>query len=376
MKVMICASGSGGHIYPALRLAEELRNGRFAADIVFLSTRRSIEKKIFEKTSFRVISTDVISPYSGDGGNYLKFLLKYLNFLLKFIIESIKAAMLMRRERPDVVVGFGGIGSITAVIAATLMLIPTVIHEQNLVPGRANRLLARFATKISLGFIQSAKNFSRKDTEYTGNPLRGGLTRIDRAQARCALNLDSEKFTIFVFGGSQGSEFLNTAFLQGMQHIPDYLINKIQVIHSTGSNDNRDICAGYRRYAVPNKVFSYCTDMSTAYSAADIVISRAGAGTLSEINYFGRPAVLIPYPYAQAHQVRNAQCLQEQGAACLVFQDKDSARQIGYAVARLIQDRTALEAMAQKSRSLSDDAAVSKLAALIGAVAQKGSKVR
>ncbi|MDD5746050.1 MAG: undecaprenyldiphospho-muramoylpentapeptide beta-N-acetylglucosaminyltransferase [Candidatus Omnitrophica bacterium] len=376
MKIMICAAGSGGHIYPALRLAEEFSRGRPKAEVIFLSTRRAIEKLIFEKFDYPVFTVDFISPHSVRDGGYLKFLLKNLIFLLKFIIESVRVGKIVWQEQPDIVVGFGGIGSITAVIAATLLRIPTVIHEQNLVPGRANRFLSRFASKVSLGFAQSAAYFTRKDTEYTGNPLRPGLEAVDPLRARCMLGLSPDKFTVFVFGGSQGSEFINTAFSQGVQYIPEQLKGMMQVMHSTGCDDNSEIAEWYRQCAISAQIVSFCDDMSSAYSAADIVVSRAGAGTINEICFFGRPAVLIPYPYAQGHQVCNARYLQEQGAAYLIPQQRDSAREIGYLIARLIQDKPVLEAMSQKSRGLFEAEATPKLAALITALANESSTIR
>lgn len=366
MKVLICAAGSGGHIYPALSLAKELKLSMPSVKIIFFCARKSIDKEIFRKTDYKVFFINVISFDLRAKMNMLIFFLKNFYFLIKFSIESIKVFFLINTLKPNVVVGFGGISSIAAILGAWMLRIPSLIHEQNVIPGKANRLLGRFAVKIAVGFQQSLSYFKHGKVIYTGNPIRGNLLKVGKKQAQEALGLDAFKFTVLVFGGSQGSDFINKIFIRLLRELPREKLKSLQIIHITGTKDNRDIEIFYRQRGLRAKVFSYCFEMSNAYSAADLVISRAGAGTVNEISFFGIASILIPYPYAAAHQMANAEFLSQKGAAFIIKQDTDCLNCLLPLFTRLLEEKSLRQDLAEKSHELYYDAGSNLAKIVIG----------
>ncbi|MFH1061617.1 MAG: undecaprenyldiphospho-muramoylpentapeptide beta-N-acetylglucosaminyltransferase [Candidatus Omnitrophota bacterium] len=364
MKVLICAAGSGGHIYPALSLAQHLQDSNENAQILFLSSKKALIQSMFEKKPYQVFTVDFISPFRRKGLNPFKFFLKNLGFLLKFNIEAIKVFFLILRSKPDAVVGFGGIISIAAIIFARLQGIPTLIHEQNIIPGLANKFISRVATKVAIGFKKSKQYFTR-DVVFTGNPIRPGMEKIDKSVACDILGLQKDKFTIFVFGGSQGSKFINKNFIQAITKLSRNSQDNLQIIHISGAKDISEITAFYQNLNINAKVFSYCANMSVVYSAADLVIGRSGAGTINEVCFFGKPTIFIPYPYAGGHQKVNAEFMREHGAACLLLENNQAVNHLQQAISRLIEKKDILRAMGQKSSELFIPGAGAKLADLV-----------
>ncbi|MBU1044876.1 MAG: undecaprenyldiphospho-muramoylpentapeptide beta-N-acetylglucosaminyltransferase [Candidatus Omnitrophica bacterium] len=370
MKILICAAGSGGHIYPALSLAQSLQAADKNIKILFLSNKKAISKNIFEKIDYKVFTADFISPYTAKQTNPFKFFLKNLGFLLKFSTEAIKVFFLIIQIKPDVVIGFGGIISIAAISFARLIGIPTLIHEQNIVPGIANKLISVYATKVAVGFKQSSKYFKR-DSVFTGNPIRQDFEKIDKAIACKSLGFEKNIFTLLVFGGSQGSRFLNTCFTQAIEKLEYNLKDCLQIIHISGTMDVSALVDFYQNQNIKAKVFSYCSKMSIAYSAADIVIGRAGAGTINELCFFAKPAIFIPYPHASGHQKVNAEFMQKHGAACLLLENNLTADNLQKEIRHLIEKKDVLSRMSQKSGELFVPGAESKLAQLVLAMAKK-----
>lgn len=364
MKVLICAAGSGGHIYPALSLAEHLQDSDKNARIFFLSSKKALIQSIFEKKPYLVFTVDFVSPFRARGANPFKFFLKNLGFLLKFNLEAIKVFFLILRLKPDIVVGFGGIISIAAIIFARLQGIPTLIHEQNIVPGLANKFISRVSTKVAIGFKKSCEYFSR-DTVFTGNPIRLDIKKIDKSFACNSLGLDNNKFTIFVFGGSQGSKFINTNFIQAVAKFDSNSQNNLQIIHITGEKDLSEITEFYKNLNIEAVVFAYYKNISLVYSAADLVIGRSGAGTINEICFFGKPAIFIPYPYAGGHQKVNAEFMREHGAACLLLENDQTVNCLQPTISQLIEKKDTLRIMGQKSSELFIQGAGTKLADLV-----------
>jgi len=351
MKVLICAAGSGGHIYPALSLARCLCQNDKSIQIFFLSSKKAINQDILAKEAYRVFTTDFISPYQGKGWNLFKFSLKNLVFLIKFKIESIKVFFLILRTKPDAVIGFGGITSITAILVSRLLGIPTLIHEQNLIPGKANKFISRIATKVAVGFKKSRIYFKR-DIIFTGNLIRPDIEKIDKTIACEGLGLKKDLFTILVFGGSQGSESINKSFMQAIAKLDHDFRNKLNIIHISGPKDILKLKDFYRQLNIEAKLFAYCTNMSIVYNAADLLISRAGAGTINEVCFLGKPCIFIPYPYAGGHQKVNAEFMRENGAACVVFQNDLTAFHLQKDIERLITKRNILNSMSEKCKQL------------------------
>jgi len=312
MRVLIVTGSSGGHIFPALALAEALKNSGQRVQLVlpedgwknripagFMQTRYIHAAKL----SFRLNKKNILGVY---------FFLWGAWQALRIIIEF----------KPLVVVGFGSLNSMPTMFWAWLFRIKTIIHEQNVVSGRANRLLSKLVDRVAISFSQTRNylNVSREKIVLTGNPLRRDLARLDKKEALDFFKFNEGKFTILVTGGSQGSHRLNTVCLEALAAYPKK--NDLQVIHICGSRDFTWLKARYASLALPYQLFDFLAAVQYAYSAADLIICRAGATTIAELQKFKIPAILIPYPFAYAHQSANARILESLKSA-LVIQDEE-----------------------------------------------------
>lgn len=298
-KILVAAGQSGGHILPAVAFCQEVLDKDKPVQMVFVTSRsRDMEK--FLPAS---VKTHVWTANSSIPG------------MLKLFA---KAASLLCQEKPDMIVGFGGFLTIPFVILGRMSGASVVIHEQNVTPGRANKFLGMWAQKIIISFAKTAKAFGVKNRKVflAGYPLRKDLVPQDRRQSLAQLGLQDGYFTVLVVGGSQGSRRLNQAFVDALKMNPNS--TRIQVIHLTGQEDAPRVEKAYREMKAQAKVFSFLSRMDYAYSCADLVIARCGAGSIQEILRFGLPAILVPYPHAAGHQLENAKILAETGAALLV----------------------------------------------------------
>ena len=305
-KVLIASGASAGHLYPALALADNLKHKQPSWEIAFVTCRRlSLENSIESSGyNFFIIS---ICPFSFDCR-------KFLISLYRFIKSFWETFLIIEKFRPDVVIGFGSYVSFPVILESALFKKPTFIHEQNVSLGLSNRALSLFVDKVAVSF-KDAPLDSRKFV-FTGNPLRKELVKKDKEESRAFFGLD-EKFTILVLGGSQGSERINTEFKQTV----DILSAKrrdFQFIHLCGKKDYSSLKKDYSCIKIRYCLFDFLTRMDFAYSLADLVICRAGAGSITELAFFRKAAILIPYPYAGSHQLENANALKmKEAAVCL-----------------------------------------------------------
>jgi len=364
MRIIINATSSGGHIYPAISLAESLLSLKEDAEIIFFGSDKPIDRKIFKKYGFKSFVLKQLRVPSPRDNNLFIFFLKISVFLLKFIVESVKTFILLAGCKADVVVGFGGINSIPVICCARLLGAYTLIHEQNVYPGLANRFLSRIVHKTALGYEQT-KQYLGYNSIYTGNPIRSDLKIIDKAEAQKKLGLKNSRITLLVFGGSQGSDFLNKAIFNVIDNLSRAQLKGMQILHITGAKDVESIKEKYIRLNIEAEVFEYIFDMSYAYSASDIVLCRAGAITLAEICYFGLPSILVPYPYAGDHQMQNAKLMQESKAAFVLSQNKDCLSDLQKIISRLIADDSMRLQMSQKSKKLFSSQAADNIARFI-----------
>jgi UDP-N-acetylglucosamine--N-acetylmuramyl-(pentapeptide) pyrophosphoryl-undecaprenol N-acetylglucosamine transferase len=305
-KILIATGGTGGHIYPALVTAQELR--RRGVEAVFIGTFGAAQEKIkdagFEHVSISAqgfVSRGVFQKAAAVGA------------MAPAIIRCMGA---VRRLRPDVILGFGGYSSFPTALAGILCGTPTMLHEQNAFPGQANKLLGKFVRRIAVGFKDAMTCFPSNKTVWTGNPLRPFDRSITREAAHTELGLDPLKSTILVFGGSQGSRAINGCVVDVFSDIPQGI--DLQVIHITGKNDFSKVKDRYAVLGVKAFVREYMDRMALAYAAADLVVGRSGAGTVTELGLLGVPAVLIPYPGAMDHQKYNARVLERLGTASII----------------------------------------------------------
>ncbi|OGX23154.1 MAG: undecaprenyldiphospho-muramoylpentapeptide beta-N-acetylglucosaminyltransferase [Omnitrophica WOR_2 bacterium RIFCSPHIGHO2_02_FULL_45_21] len=339
LKLLIASGASAGHLYPALAFAEKLREKEANLDIAFVSSRRGGIEESISGRGFRLFFISVL-PFS------FKSFKKFFPAFFSFIRSFLESFLIIEKFRPDVVVGFGSYVSFPVLLEAALFKKATVIHEQNVSLGLANKGLSFFVDKVAVGFKQT-ENFYAKAT-FTGNPLGKSLRKAGKDEARRFFNLE-DKFTILTVGGSQGAHKINSEFKNSV-----CLIEKkedFQFIHLTGKSDYNDLKKYYSCITMRHRVFDFLEPMHLAYSLADLVVSRAGAITIAELVYFQKAALLIPYPYAGGHQLENAYALEKEAAA-IVLREEDLGRQrLSETIARLIHsplERQALEHNIQK----------------------------
>jgi UDP-N-acetylglucosamine--N-acetylmuramyl-(pentapeptide) pyrophosphoryl-undecaprenol N-acetylglucosamine transferase len=322
MKIILAAGGSGGHIFPCVSLASELEKAGVGR-IFFVSSRRRLDMNLLK---------DIPYPRSFLSVNPMPMTFSVkgaIVFAFKCLWDIIRSIWITLKIRPDVVVGFGGYSSGTISLVAKIMGAPLVIHEQNMVPGRANMILGRIADKIALSFPLSASHFGKhsKKTVFTGNPIRLDVLESDRKAAARRMEISPDRDTVLVMGGSQGSSFLNKILLEVALDIRNQKGDSVQFVHITGKNADFEISEKFfLENKIPGKVFSFLERIDDAYSVSDIAVSRSGAAAIFELAYYGKPMILVPYPNPKNNQRSNAVFFASSGAAVL-REEKDLSRE-------------------------------------------------
>ncbi|MGI5838427.1 MAG: undecaprenyldiphospho-muramoylpentapeptide beta-N-acetylglucosaminyltransferase [bacterium] len=363
MRIIITGGGTGGHVYPAIATADELRAKMDNPEILFVGTKSGLEADLVPKAGYR-LATIVVS------GVERRFSLKAFKALGAMMVGGWQAAALLRRFRPDVVIGTGGYVCGPVVLFAHLFGIPTLICEQNVIPGVTNRLLGRFADIVCVTYEASRRYFpARTRVVVTGNPIRREITLVSRAAGRRNLGIDPAQRVVFVVGGSVGAKKLNEAMTDVYRSFRKR--RDITFIHVTGKDKYEGSLARLREIGIDiqsagNIILKpYLYNVADAYAAADLIVCRAGGITLSEVTAVGLPAVLIPYPFAtNNHQYHNARHLEQAGAAVLLSDDALSGAGLTDILDRLLSDPGELSAMGEKCRSLGHPKAVDEIAEL------------
>ncbi|HRZ87198.1 MAG TPA: undecaprenyldiphospho-muramoylpentapeptide beta-N-acetylglucosaminyltransferase [bacterium] len=311
MKLLIAAGGTGGHINPGISIAEAVRVRWPQSDILFVCSQREIEERIYTRKGLSFIKTGARGMRPGIAGKIV--------FLWAFAVSIFESVAIIRRFRPDIVLGMGGYVSTPPVIAARLCGVPALLHEQNSIPGKANRLAARYATAVMTGFPAAAAWFGGKKVVFTGNPIRTGLCDARAADGYERFSFTPGVFTVLVVGGSQGAVALNERAV-GAFGILQERGCRFQVVHMAGKARDQ-VSAAYAAKGIVAHCETYFEDIGLAYRTADLVISRAGAIALAEIAAFAKPSILVPYPHsADGHQLANARYLAD-GAAAVVMEE-------------------------------------------------------
>lgn len=364
-RILVSGGGTGGHVNPALATAAALADA--GADVRFVGTERGLEHRLVPAAGFP-LRTVPAAPMRGRG-------LGAVRAALTVAAAGVRLARVLRAEGIDAAITFGGYTAGPLAMAARLTGTPLVVHEQNAVPGLANRLAARWARAVAVSVPGVEPRFAHPErVRLTGNPVRGDLAahRLpDRAEAAARLGLDPARPTLLVFGGSLGARRLNDAVLTATAQWAEP--RRLQVLHAAGLRDHERVRAAWaerdqRGLAVVCQ--AYVDAMSDAYAACDLALCRAGATTVAELTLAGVPAVLVPYPHAAAdEQTANAAALAEAGAAVLVADaELDGARLVAEAEP-LLSDPRALASMAEAGRALGRPDAADAVAALVLAVA-------
>jgi len=362
LRVLVAGGGTGGHVYPGLAVAEAVQAAAPRAEIRFAGTRRGLEAILVPQAGYR-LHTVPASGFRGLGP------LARLRFLLNFAAGLVSSLWLLARWRPDVVLGTGGYASAPIMAAARLRSIPCALQEQNTIPGSANRLLARWADRIYLGFAESQQYFPEKSCLFTGNPVRASFSRgqkpstAEKEVSPClSANANDDGLRLLIFGGSRGARTLNNAAkgataLWQRQPCPAIWLQ-------TGPAQKEELVAAYAEFPQDRvRVTAYIFDMPTALAWADLAVCRAGAMTLAELHVLGKPAVLVPFPHAtDDHQLKNARACEEAGAAVVVTNDALTPQVLVDTVESLAEDSARLQAMGQAAAALARPEAATKIA--------------
>jgi UDP-N-acetylglucosamine--N-acetylmuramyl-(pentapeptide) pyrophosphoryl-undecaprenol N-acetylglucosamine transferase len=367
MKIVMAGGGTGGHLFPGIAVAEELTRTNEAMEVCFIGTVRGIEASIVPMEGYPI-------KYLRAEGVVGKTLFRTVKAIAKTSLSIIDSYHLLKGIRPDALVGLGGYASFGPVLTGSLMSIPTVIMEQNSVPGVANRFLGRIVDAVCVTYHESISFFPKSKTFVTGNPVRKRILTAKKADAYELFGLEKGKFTIFVFGGSSGARKINNTLCGAFTHLHD-IKDKIQFLHQTGKDDFEAVRETYRKWGFKGTVTAFVHQMPEAYAAADLVISRAGATTLAELTAVGRPAILIPYPYAAGHhQELNAQRLAEMGAARIILDRDMDSEILSKNIKELYENPEMRMEMERASRALGKPDAAQKVAEIVTSLVKMGGR--
>ncbi len=346
MRVMFAGGGTGGHLYPGIAIAEEIRRRRPDAVLTFIGNGKTLEARVVPERGFRFAPIWV-------AGFRRTISLDALLSVVKLVVALVQSFLLIRKEKPDVVVGTGGYVCGPPLFVASACGIPTLIQEQNSYPGLTTRLLAPRVTEVHLSFERTRRFLKRaRSVVVSGNPTREAIGAVDRSTAAAWMKVNPGLFTLLVVGGSRGARSINDAVISALPALAEL---RVQLLWATGKEEVERV-----RRALPLswekepavRIFPYIGEMEFAYGAADLVVCRAGATTIAEIARAGLPSVLIPYPFAAAdHQTENARAMVE-GGASVVIADRDLAGRLLPQLRDLIGDRERLRGMGVCARAL------------------------
>jgi UDP-N-acetylglucosamine--N-acetylmuramyl-(pentapeptide) pyrophosphoryl-undecaprenol N-acetylglucosamine transferase len=345
VRLLVAGGGTGGHLFPGIAVADEVV--RRGGEVLFVGTSRGIESKAVPAAGYALETLEV------SGLKRMGFVAT-LRGLFRLPLAVLKSFSILRRFRPDMVVGVGGYASGPMVLVAALLGRPTAIQEQNSVPGVTNRMLGRLVRVVFIAFEDAARFFPARKIERPGNPVRqrivAALNKIDTIDSRAATGT----LRILVVGGSQGARAVSELVLKAVPLLAADGV-AFSLVHQTGAADCGRIEESYRSLGLARdiRVQPFIDDMAKAYEEADLVVARAGALTLAELAIAGKPAILIPLPTAaDDHQSRNAARFAEAGAALLLDQRKAQAEDLAQAIAGLARDEERRSAMARAMRGL------------------------
>lgn len=340
-KIIIAVGSTGGHFFPGLRIARYLRE-KYGIDAIFLGPIKSNFQTILQADNFSFVNLLISSVR----GNKITATLIYYPAMIKAIFKSF---IFLYQTKPKLVIGTGSFGSFPACISAYLLKIPLFLHEQNIVSGKANRFLGRFAKKIFLAFPNFSCNSAK--TLVVGNPVGKFEQNIDKQTCYEKLGLDKDKKTLLIFGGSQGAFSLNTWIINILAEISNF--KNWQVIHIAGEADCKRVRGQYMDSKISSVVLPFLFPMDCAYLISDLAIARGGALSLSELSFWGIPSLIAPYSYAKDnHQEHNAIYFQEKGGAYLLEKTDIENGRIPEILQELLNDSDKLKQMSENIKKI------------------------
>lgn len=352
MRAILAGGGTGGHVIPAIAIAQELQK-RYSTEVLFIGTARGLENRLVPAAGFplKLVNVGALNRVS------LATRLKTMFDLPRAVFA---AARILNQFRPDVVIGVGGYASGPAMLAAIYKRIPTVAFEPNLVPGFANRVVARFVSAAAVHFERTGEYF--RNPVVTGVPVRPAFFQVP------AKLYDQSCPTLLVFGGSQGARAINQVVPKAMRDLLKR-VPGVRVIHQTGERDYNDVQSAYAEAGMPAEVHKFIDDMPSFFARADLILCRSGASTVAEIEAAGKPAIFVPFPLAaDDHQRRNAEALEQAGAAVVLEETKLDEVWLVDTLAALLEDSARLARMGKAARAMAHPDAAKDIAELAARV--------
>lgn len=357
MRAILAGGGTGGHVIPAIAIANQLKQ-EYGAEILFIGTARGIENRLVPAAGYplQLVRVGALKNVS---------LMTRAKTALDLPRAIWDAARMLNEFAPDVVIGVGGYASGPAMLAAVFKHIPTLAFEPNAVPGFANRMVARFVSGAAVHFEKTAGYF--RNAKVTGVPVRKAFFEIPAKRGGVP--------TLLVFGGSQGAHAINQAMIRCLPVLRREAPG-IHIIHQTGERDYNDALVAYREMGDAAEVYRFIDDMPSAFARADLVVCRSGASTVAEIAAAGKPAVFVPFPRAaDDHQRVNAEALANAGAAVVVEESKLDGVWLAETIATLLQDPPRLQRMGREARAMAHPEAtreIAEMAAKVGGIEPLG----
>lgn len=360
-RIIISGGGTGGHIYPAITIYRELKK-LVDAEFLYVGTSEGLEATIVPREGIPFVTLPV-------QGLQRKLSMDTFVTLGKSVTSLWKAQSIISDFKPHVVIGTGGYVCGPVLMAAAMRGIPTLVQEQNVIPGITNKLLSRFADIVAVGYEEAVPYFSKaKRVVYTGNPVRSDVIGVSREEGRQHFSLGDHDFMVLVAGGSRGARSINNAMLDVHNYFKDRA--GLKIVHATGEGEYRRICdalhvAEGNEYSSSSHIVPYLHDMPIAISAADLAIFRSGAIGLAELSVRGIPSILIPYPYAaEDHQTFNAQAFVNAGAAHMIVDKLLTGKELIDEIEFFLTQKESLERMKQGALSLGKPQAALDIAKL------------
>ena len=345
LRIIIAGGGTGGHLFPGIAIAQEFMARNPNSNVLFVGTGKPFETSILSELSFKHAK---ITAAGIKGRGPAKQALSIAK-IPKGIFESI---MILKRFKPDLVIGVGGYAAGPLVMSAWLLGIPIALHEQNILMGITNRILSRLADRIFISFENTPLELNGCKVHLTGNPVRKEILQRNGNQKVSTITGFGKQrpFTVLIIGGSQGARGINLAVMEAVEHIREK--DAFFFIHQTGVQDETMVKAAYQRCDIAGKVQAFFVDMARQYQQADLVICRAGATTVAEITAIGKGVVFIPFPFAaDNHQVLNARTLTNAAAAEIILQQDLSGRVLADKIEYFASNPEALIQMASRAKN-------------------------
>lgn len=357
MRVLVTGGGTGGHIYPALAFVNYQKAQDPSAKFMYIGAKRGMEMKILPETDIPFEALEI-------QGFKRKLSIDNLKTIRLFLKAIRSSKRLIKEFKPDVVIGTGGYVSGAVVYAAARMKIPTIIHEQNSVPGITNKFLSRYVQKIAISFPDSAEYFPEGKTKLVGNPRAQEVAKQGKSDILKKYNLDPEKKTVLIFGGSQGALALNQAVTEAL---PELGLRDYQVLYASGERYYEEFKTNDDVKLYENlSIQPYISDMAEVMANADLLIGRAGATSIAEFTALGLPAILIPSPYVtNDHQTKNAQSLVNAGAAEMITDQELSGKRLVKTIDQIMNDPKKMAEMSAASKKEGIPDAAARLSKLV-----------